>query len=241
MQPAFGCERNTIKLRDGQRLWDGIYRVIRETGKNREDVLLKTDLGQILGPDESATLLAETFFPDDRVDTDDPYHTEVRRRTDGDSQPPEASEDLPRVNPSFTGAEVRSALKAFHPRKARGIDGFMSDKCQAAIFQDLGLFLEMANNCLELRYFPRTWKVAAIKMIPKAGKEDYGRPKYRPIGLLPVLGKTVESMLVGRLQWHLLPKLQATQYGFTPQRRTEDALYYLMAYTYKDFNFKKSF
>ncbi|GBP97427.1 hypothetical protein EVAR_61133_1 [Eumeta japonica] len=36
-------------------------------------------------------LLAETFFPDDRVDTDDPYHTEVRRRTDGSSQPPEAS------------------------------------------------------------------------------------------------------------------------------------------------------
>ncbi|GBP21008.1 hypothetical protein EVAR_11039_1 [Eumeta japonica] len=33
---------------------------------------------------------------------------------------------------------------------------------------------------------------------PKPGKEDYARPKsYRPIGLLPVLGKTVERMLVG--------------------------------------------
>ncbi|GBP24874.1 Sphingolipid delta(4)-desaturase DES1 [Eumeta japonica] len=34
------------------------------------------------------------------------------------------------------------------------------------------------------------------------------RPKsYPPIGLLPVLGKTVERMLVGRLQWHIMPKL----------------------------------
>ncbi|GBP88972.1 Retrovirus-related Pol polyprotein from type-1 retrotransposable element R1 [Eumeta japonica] len=90
---------------DGESLWDGIYRVIRETGKNRENVLLKTDTGQVLGPDESTTLLAETFFPDDQVDTDDPYHTEVRRRTNGGSQPPETSGDLHGVDPPFTGAE----------------------------------------------------------------------------------------------------------------------------------------
>ncbi|GBP47015.1 Retrovirus-related Pol polyprotein from type-1 retrotransposable element R1 [Eumeta japonica] len=158
---------------DGESLWDGIYRVIRETGKNREDVLLKTDSGQVIGPDESATLLAETFFPDDRADTDDPYHTEVRRRTDGSSQPPEASGDLPGVDPPFTGAEIRFALKAFHPRKAPGIDGFTLDICQAAIFRDLGLFLAMANKCLELGYFPEPGRSA------------------------PVLGKTVERMLVG--------------------------------------------
>ncbi|GBP58884.1 Putative 115 kDa protein in type-1 retrotransposable element R1DM [Eumeta japonica] len=99
----------------------------------------------------------------------------------------------------------------------------------------------MANKCLELGYFPRAWKVAAIKVIPKPGKEDYARPKsYRPIGLLPVLGKTVERMLVGRLQWHLMPKLQATQYGFTPQRGTEDALYDLMTHIYQELNLKRS-
>ncbi|GBP60536.1 Retrovirus-related Pol polyprotein from type-1 retrotransposable element R1 [Eumeta japonica] len=81
--------------------------------------------------------------------------------------------------------------------------------------------------------------VATLKVIPKLGKGDYARPKsYRPIGLLPVLGKTVERMLVGRLQWHLMPKLQATQYGFMPQRGTEDALYDLMTF-YKELNLKK--
>ncbi|GBP97785.1 hypothetical protein EVAR_90918_1 [Eumeta japonica] len=41
-------------------LWDGIYRVIRETGKPG-GCPIKTDSGQVIGPDESATLLAETF------------------------------------------------------------------------------------------------------------------------------------------------------------------------------------
>ncbi|GBP96371.1 Retrovirus-related Pol polyprotein from type-1 retrotransposable element R1 [Eumeta japonica] len=46
-------------------------------------------------------------------------------------------------------------------------------------------------------------------------------------------------MLVGRLQWHLMPKLQATQYGFTPQRGTEDALYDLMTHIYQELILKK--
>ncbi|GBP13874.1 RNA-directed DNA polymerase from mobile element jockey [Eumeta japonica] len=70
----------------------------------------------------------------------------------------------------------------------------------AAIFRGLGLFLAMVNKCFELGYFPRVYKVASIKIIPKPGKDDYTRPKsYRPTALLSVLDKTVERMLVGRL------------------------------------------
>ncbi|GBP28960.1 hypothetical protein EVAR_83859_1 [Eumeta japonica] len=94
---------------DGESLWDGIYRVIRETGKPG-GCPIKTDSGQVIGPDESATLLAETFFPDDRVDTDDPYHTEVRRRTDGSSQPPEAWGSA-RVDPPLPGLRLGLLLK----------------------------------------------------------------------------------------------------------------------------------
>ncbi|GBP46651.1 Putative 115 kDa protein in type-1 retrotransposable element R1DM [Eumeta japonica] len=101
-----------------------------------------------------------------------------------------------RVDPPLPGLRLGLLLK--HSTLERpGIDGFTSDICQAAIFRDLGLFLAMANKCLELGYFPRAWKVAAIKVIPKPGKEDYARPKsYRPRSA-PVLGKTVERMLVG--------------------------------------------
>ncbi|GBP81628.1 hypothetical protein EVAR_74890_1 [Eumeta japonica] len=81
----------------------------------------------------------------------------------GDDQPPVASGDQPEVDAPFIRAEVKKALKEFHLRKAPYIGGFTSDICQAAIFRNLGLLLAMANKCLELEYFPWTWKMAAIK------------------------------------------------------------------------------
>ncbi|GBP96903.1 hypothetical protein EVAR_84156_1 [Eumeta japonica] len=47
------------------------------------------------------------LFPDDRVDTDDPYHTEVRRRTDGVVNHPKLRGSA-QGGPTFTGAEVCS-------------------------------------------------------------------------------------------------------------------------------------
>ncbi|GBP82530.1 hypothetical protein EVAR_91655_1 [Eumeta japonica] len=119
-------------------LWGHIYRVIRKQEKpggyptsNRLGPSIKSK--QVGDP-------GETFFPDDRVDTDDPYHTES--------------------------------------------------------------------------WDTRAWKVAAIKVIQKPGK-DYARPKsYRPIGLL-CAGQNSGKDAGRAPQWHNA-KLQAT-YGFTPQ------------------------
>ncbi|GBP45067.1 Stromal interaction molecule homolog [Eumeta japonica] len=177
---------------------------------------------------------------ENREDANDSGQTCSPRRTDGSVCPPEALDILFEMDPPFTGAEVKMALKAFNPKKAPGIDGFTSDICQAAIMRDLGLFLAMANKCLRLGYFPRAWKVAAIKVIPKPGKDDYSRPKsYRPMGLFPVMGKTVERMLVWRIQWHVMPKLQMRQYGFMLQRGTEDSLCDLMTHIHSELNLKQ--
>ncbi|GBP88699.1 Putative 115 kDa protein in type-1 retrotransposable element R1DM [Eumeta japonica] len=104
--------------RDRDSIWDGVYRVIRDTGRNREDVLLKDNSGRICNPDESTALLADTFFSGDQVDTDDPHHVEIRRRSYEISRLPEAP----------------------------GIDGFTSDTCQTATLRDLGLFPSVENS-----------------------------------------------------------------------------------------------
>ncbi|XP_037293087.1 uncharacterized protein LOC119188929 [Manduca sexta] len=44
------------------------------------------------------------------------------------------------------------------------------------------------------------------------------------------MGKILEKMLVGRLKWHILPRMSHRQYGFMPQRGTEDSLYDLMSH-----------
>ncbi|GBP33601.1 Retrovirus-related Pol polyprotein from type-1 retrotransposable element R1 [Eumeta japonica] len=228
--------------RDRESIWDGVYRVIRDTEKNREDVLLINDSEQTCSPYESAVLLANTFFPDDSVDTDDPYRTEVRRQTDGSVCLP--ARRLQISSPGWTrlslGQKKKCPSRLLIPRRPLGLTGLCQDICQTAILQDLGLFLAMANKCLQLGYFPRAWKVAAIKVISKPGKDDYSRPKsYRPIGLLPVMGKTVERMLVWRIQWHIMSKLQTRQYDFMPKRGTEDSLYDLMTHIHNELNRKR--
>ncbi|GBP42626.1 Retrovirus-related Pol polyprotein from type-1 retrotransposable element R1 [Eumeta japonica] len=195
---------------DRENICDGVYRVIRDIGKSREDVLLKDDSGAFV------------------TRTNDPMGVIVHRII------------LSGVDPPFAGAELKMALKAFNPKKAPGIDDFTSDICHAVILRDLGLFLAVANKCLRLGYFPGAWKKAAIKVIPKPGKDDYSRQKsYRPIGLLSVMGKTVERTLVCHIKWHIMPKLQARQYGFMPQHETEDSLYDLMRHIYNELSLKK--
>ncbi|GBP10273.1 Putative 115 kDa protein in type-1 retrotransposable element R1DM [Eumeta japonica] len=53
------------------------------------------------------------------------------------------------------------------------------------------------------------------------------------------MGKAVERMLVCCIKWHIMPKLQARQYVFMPQRGTEDSLYDLMTHIYNELSLKK--
>lgn len=83
----------------------------------------------------------------------------------------------------------------------------------------MDVFLAISNKCLELAHFPRPWKTAHVYILRNPGTEDYTIPKsYRPMGLLPVLGKVREKLLVHRLRWYLLPTLSTRQYGFITQQ-----------------------
>ena len=173
--------------------------------------------------------------PDDTTDAEQPYHTVLRKLAE-EKNPQGLSAD----DPPFTTAELEMVLQNQNPKKAPGPDGLTADICIAAINCDRELFLAMANKCLSLSHFPKQWKVAHVCILRKPGKDDYTNPKsYRPIGLLSVLGKIVEKLLVGRLQWHFLPTLNTNQYGFMPQRGTEDALYALMRHIRAEIKAKK--
>ncbi|XP_060809452.1 uncharacterized protein LOC132901769 [Amyelois transitella] len=210
-------------------MWDGIYRVLRKTSGRKEELLLRGPDGKTLDPKQSAVLLANTFYPDDTVETDTPHHTQLRKIVQ--ETPQERLGELKEDDPPFTEAELEAVLQEQNPKKAPGPDGFTSDICARAIRCSRDVFMAIANKCLAISYFPKQWKIAHVVILNKPGKEDYTSPKsYRPIGLLSVLGKTLEKLFVRRLQWHLLPTLNPRQYGFLPQRGTEDALYDLIGH-----------
>ncbi|XP_045537326.1 uncharacterized protein LOC123721737 [Papilio machaon] len=202
-------------------MWDGIYRVIGRTTKRSEDIPLVRG-GTALGGEESARVLAETFFPEDSLGEDDAAHTEMRRM----AETVNGGSHSEVCDPPFTRHELMWAASSFNPKKAPGPDGLTADICLAAITLDPELFLAIANRCLALACFPRRWKEAVVAVLRKPNKEDYTHPRsYRPIGLLPIMGKVLEKMLVRRVRWYTAPMISRHQYGFMPQRGTEDSLY----------------
>lgn len=70
--------------------------------------------------------------------------------------------------------------------------------------------------------------------------DNYSDPKsYRPIGLLSVMGKILEKMIICRLKWHLILRISTRQYGFMPQKSTEDSLYDLVHHINHEIKQKK--
>ncbi|CAG5029092.1 unnamed protein product [Parnassius apollo] len=94
-------------------------------------MLLRSVEGDTLNPEESAKLLASTFYPEDSVATDKSYHIKIRRLVQ--DKKPEDIEDLSEEDPAFTLAELETVLKALNPKKAPAQDGLTSDICTVTI------------------------------------------------------------------------------------------------------------
>ena len=56
------------------------------------------------------------------------------------------------------------------------------------------------NELLRLGYFPTPWKSAKVILIPKPNKDRTKPENYRPISLLPALGKIFERIIDNRTQ-----------------------------------------
>ncbi|CAH2208052.1 jg10111, partial [Pararge aegeria aegeria] len=205
-------------------VWDNLYRVIGRTEIRQEDLPLAGNTGTC-GPMESAKLLADTFYPEDSKKDDTVEHRRIRDAAERVNEGP--NEEV--MDPPFTMKELQDAAGSFNPKKAPGREGLTPDICLQAIKVDPDAYLALANKCLEIGYFPKIWKIATVVVLRKPGKEDYTNPKaYWPIGLLPVLGKILEKLIINRIKWYILPRLSTRQFGFTPQKSTEDSLYVLL-------------
>lgn len=135
-------------------------------------------------------------------------------------------------DPAFTLAELEERASSFSARKAPGTDGFTADICKAVCLSQSSLILNIFNSCLAHGYFPRKWKNSLCKIIPKPDKPNYEEiESWRPLGLLPVMGKILESLIIKRLSFNLHTRLKLShrQFGFTEQTSTVDLLQQLVS------------
>ena len=81
------------------------------------------------------------------------------------------------------------------------------------------LLLRLINQSFQEGKLPEAWKTARIVPIPKPKKKG----AFRPISLLPVMGKLMERMVLNRLRWTAEP-LCNQALGFRHGTGTTDAV-----------------
>ncbi|GBN99905.1 hypothetical protein AVEN_26917-1 [Araneus ventricosus] len=132
--------------------------------------------------------------------------------------------------PQITRNEIRRILKKAPTKKAPGfhaIDYIVLKEVNNSIPEILHTFY---NKCYQLHCFPEPLKKGIIVLFHNDGKEEDKIKSYRPMTLLPTIGKVLEQMLLRRLNHTLKKKniLRHNQFGFREGRSTDDSIHQLI-------------
>ena len=142
------------------------------------------------------------------------------------SVPPLFSVSPSRTQNPFTLSEIRNSIFSFNQNKAPGPDQIDHRMIRALFLNFPDLFLNLFNTLFHSNYFPRAWKVGELVFFKKEGKDPSSYNSYRPITLLPILGKIFEKLILKRIFRFLTTTnpLSGLQHGFIEKRSTETAL-----------------
>ncbi|XP_045122681.1 uncharacterized protein LOC123511124 [Portunus trituberculatus] len=134
------------------------------------------------------------------------------------------TEDAPTDTP-FTRQELQNALKTGGDTSP-GADGITHSMVRHAGSDGHRALLTLFNASLQEGKLPSTWKEATIIPIPKPKEAG----AYRPISLLSCVSKTMERMVLHRLQWTTGP-LHPAVHAYTKGTGTAECLATLLAAT----------
>lgn len=200
--------------------WGLVYKISRQK-LNVETAVsnIRTSDGHTMDWESTASALLESLVPDDTSVSDTPEQAQLRLEA--------ATEPTTEDDPVFRRSELEEAVKRLKRRKCPGLDRIEPEvlKFSAGILQ--AELLRLYNSCLEYGVFPSRWKVGSIRTILKGPDKPQTEVKsYRPICLLSVVGKVFEKLIASRLANLFLSPEYASdrQYGFRPERSTEDAV-----------------
>ncbi|CAK1592975.1 unnamed protein product [Parnassius mnemosyne] len=205
-------------LQTKENVWSLTNRLLKANGLRRAPVTLNLGNGYTNNAIETADAILNHFYPHDLPDTE-PRHHQLRNLF---NTLPHTQDD-----PPFSGAEILEYLKQMNSNRAPGVDNLTSDICSQFASDYTKLLTDIFNRCLSLRYFPKQWKVAYVKIIPKPGKMGCRElSSFRPIGLLPVFGKVLETLFIKRVtHWAgVNNKINNKQFGFTKHKNSTQAI-----------------
>jgi len=206
--------------------------------KSRNKINFKTQNGTEVEDLELANLFAENFqlinsdksissnIIANRKITVNSYFT--HQQHDMNPASPETTamvDDSKSINNCFNLAELKAVLDKVNVKSSPGCDDIPFSFLKNSPENVLNYLLDIINKSWT-SVIPTSWKTSIINPILKPNKDPNDINSYRPISLTSSISKTVEKMIVCRLNWYLNKNnlLIATQAGFRKSFSTNDPI-----------------
>ena len=122
-------------------------------------------------------------------------------------------------------AEILTLISSLEKQKACGYDHISNKILKSTSYVIAPFLAKLFNECMQQGIFPDAYKIAKVIPLFKGGdKEDMNC--YRPISLLPALGKLFEKVISKRVTNYLdhFNLLSPQQFGFRAKFSTEHAI-----------------
>ena len=120
----------------------------------------------------------------------------------------------------FRPKKVLKKLRNLDISKANGPDGISSTVLKNCAPELAAFVAKLFQISFDTMTVPSDWKSAHVIAVPKMGSKQ-GPTNYRPISLLPIISKVMES----HISKHQV--LCDSQYGFREKRSTVDMFSYI--------------
>ena len=143
---------------------------------------------------EKANIFAKTLeakFTEHKADS----HFSIQKEIDSFRIP-----DIDPHVPTLTADVVSQAIDEGKVSKSPGYDGICYRILRSLNVNTINFLTKIYNAMTKTQYFPDALKSGIIVIIPKPGKPPDNPNSYRPITLLPTLGKVYERCILGVLQ-----------------------------------------
>ena len=194
-----------------------LFKIAQKRDKRSINTLLKPDNTLTEPGTETIQRLTDTHFPAAQPGIT-PYKHDPSHLVN--------TEDLEDLHEWIDVDVIRKAMRQFKPNKAPGPDGLKPIVFKYLPQNALEVLSVIYKACISLCHTPKVWRETKVIFLPKPGKTTYDIPKsYRPISLSNFLLKTLERLVVWRMEKDMEDfPIHHLQHGFTKGKCTESAI-----------------